>query len=69
MTGFNLSEWALRHRSFTWYLILALTLAATALSGCAQLKEWNRDANATAGASGVEDTRPYPASSSNLGLF
>ena len=27
MTGFNLSEWALRHRSFTWYLILALTLA------------------------------------------
>ena len=27
MTGFNLSEWALRHRSFTWYLILSLTLA------------------------------------------
>ena len=27
MTGFNLSEWALRHRSFTWYLILALTVA------------------------------------------
>ena len=27
MSGFNLSEWALRHRSFTWYLILALTLA------------------------------------------
>jgi multidrug efflux pump subunit AcrB len=27
MTGFNLSEWALRHRSFTWFLILALTLA------------------------------------------
>ncbi len=27
MTGFNLSEWALRHRSFVWYLILSLTLA------------------------------------------
>ena len=27
MSGFNLSEWALRHRSFTWYLIIALTLA------------------------------------------
>jgi len=27
MSGFNLSEWALRHRSFTWYLILALTVA------------------------------------------
>ena len=27
MMGFNLSEWALRHRSFVWYLILSLTLA------------------------------------------
>ncbi|WP_431857608.1 efflux RND transporter permease subunit [Azospirillum sp.] len=27
MTGFNLSEWALKHRSFVWYLILSLTLA------------------------------------------
>ncbi|WP_448204915.1 efflux RND transporter permease subunit [Azospirillum sp. sgz302134] len=27
MTSFNLSEWALRHRSFVWYLILSLTLA------------------------------------------
>ncbi|WP_448191564.1 efflux RND transporter permease subunit [Azospirillum sp. sgz301742] len=27
MTGFNLSEWALNHRSFVWYLILSLTLA------------------------------------------
>lgn len=27
MTSFNLSEWALRHRSFTWYLILSLTVA------------------------------------------
>ncbi|CAO3424757.1 efflux RND transporter permease subunit [Azospirillum doebereinerae] len=27
MTGFNLSEWALQHRSFVWYLIVSLTLA------------------------------------------
>lgn len=27
MTGFNLSEWSLRHRSFVWYLIISLTLA------------------------------------------
>ncbi|KAA0678582.1 efflux RND transporter permease subunit [Roseomonas genomospecies 6] len=27
MTGFNLSEWALRHRSFVWYLMISLTLA------------------------------------------
>jgi hypothetical protein len=52
-------------------LILALSLATVALSGCAQLKDWYQDANAnaTAGASGVEDTRPYPKSSSNMGLF
>ena len=50
-------------------LILALSLATAALSGCAQLKDWNQDANATAGATGIENTRPYPASSSNLGLF
>lgn len=50
-------------------LILALTLAAAALSGCAQLKDWYQDANATAGASGVENTRPYPKSSSDMGLF
>jgi len=50
-------------------LILALSLAATGLSGCAQLKDWYQDASATAGASGIEDTRPYPKSSSDLGLF
>jgi hypothetical protein len=49
-------------------LILGLSLALT-VSACAQLKEWTRDADATAGASGIEDTRPYPKSSSNLGLF
>ena len=27
MNGFNLSEWALRHRSFIWYLMLAIVLA------------------------------------------
>ncbi|WP_247878174.1 efflux RND transporter permease subunit [Azospirillum sp. TSO22-1] len=27
MMGFNLSEWALNHRSFVWYLIISLTLA------------------------------------------
>ena len=27
MNGFNLSEWALRHRSFVWYLMLAIVLA------------------------------------------
>ena len=50
-------------------LILALSLATVALSGCAQLKEWYHDQSATAGASGIEDTRPYPKSSSDLGLF
>ena len=50
-------------------LVLALSLATAALSGCAQLKEWTHDSNATAGASGIENTRPYPKSSSDLGLF
>lgn len=27
MTSFNLSEWALRHRSFVWYLMLATLIA------------------------------------------
>ena len=49
-------------------LILALSLV-TALSGCAQLKEWYQEQSATAGASSIEDTRPYPKSSSDLGLF
>jgi hypothetical protein len=47
-------------------LILALSLAAAALSGCAQMKEWYHDANADAGASGIEQVRPYPSSSSNI---
>jgi hypothetical protein len=48
-------------------LMLALALAATALAGCAELKNVLHD-NADAGASGVEDQRPYPKSSSDLGL-
>jgi multidrug efflux pump subunit AcrB len=27
VSGFNLSDWALRHRSFVWYLMIAFTLA------------------------------------------
>jgi len=50
-------------------LVLALSLATAALSGCAQLKEWYHDANAHAGASAQEAQNPYPKSSSNLGLF
>jgi hypothetical protein len=39
--------------------ILALSLAALALSGCAQLKEWYHDASPSAGAS-ADEQRPYP---------
>jgi hypothetical protein len=46
-------------------LILVLALGASALSGCAQLQE----NSAERGASAVDNTRPYPQSSSNLGLF
>ena len=27
MTGFNLSEWAINHRSFVWYLMLLFVVA------------------------------------------
>lgn len=46
-------------------LILSLALAAAALGGCAQLRQPSADSGAT----GVDQTRPYPQSSSNLGLF
>jgi hypothetical protein len=49
-------------------LILALALVGGALSGCAQLKEAFTE-SADAGATRVEDQRPYPKSSSDLGLF
>ena len=49
-------------------LILALTLAGATLSGCAQLDAAFAE-RADAGATTVEDQRPYPKSSSDLGLF
>jgi hypothetical protein len=51
------------------HLALTLALAAAVLSGCAQLKDWYHDASADAGASAAQDQRPYPKSSSDLGLF
>lgn len=50
-------------------LVLALSLAAAALSGCAELKTAFHQSDAPGGASGLEEQRPYPKSSSNLGLF
>lgn len=51
-------------------LILTLVLAGAALSGCAQLREAFDDSQAAhAGATGVDQQRPYPKSSSDLGLF
>jgi hypothetical protein len=49
-------------------LILSLVLAGAALSGCAQLDAAFTE-RADAGATKVEDQRPYPKSSSDLGLF
>ena len=46
-------------------LVLVLSLAAAAAAGCAQLQEPSADRGTT----GVEETRPYPKSSSSLGLF
>ena len=49
-------------------LIPALSLAGAALSGCAELKSaFQPDAHS--GASGLEGQRPYPKSSSDLGLL
>ncbi|HEU5178780.1 MAG TPA: hypothetical protein VFU24_15115 [Burkholderiales bacterium] len=47
--------------------LLVVALASTALAGCAQLRD--ADQNADAGATQAEDRRPYPKSSSDLGLF
>jgi hypothetical protein len=47
-------------------LILALSLAAVALSGCAQLKELYSKGNADAGSTGVAQQSPYPSSSENI---
>ena len=42
-------------------LILAVSFAAVALSGCAQMKEWYDDANAEAGATAPEEQSPFPS--------
>jgi hypothetical protein len=47
-------------------LIIAFSVATLALSGCAQLKEWYHDANASAGATTYEQQSPFPKSSSNI---
>jgi hypothetical protein len=47
-------------------LLLALSLATVALSGCAQLKDWYQNANAHAGGSAYEQQSPFPQSSSNI---
>jgi hypothetical protein len=47
-------------------LIVAFSLATFALSGCAQLKEWYQDANASAGSTTYEQQSPFPKSSSNI---
>ena len=49
-------------------LILSMTLASAALAGCALPNNAFTD-SADAGATKVEDRRPYPKSSSDLGLF
>jgi hypothetical protein len=50
-------------------LILALSLAVAALAGCAELKTAFHQPDAHSGASGLEEQRPYPKSSSDLGLL
>ena len=42
-------------------LILALSVATVALSGCAQLKHWYQDASAEAGATAAEEQSPFPS--------
>lgn len=50
-------------------LIVALSLAAAALSGCAELKNFFTEDQAESGATKAETQSPYPKSSSDLGLF
>ena len=50
------------------HLIIALALAGSALTGCAQLKEAFNNPGADAGGTAAEEQRPYPKSSSELGL-
>ena len=44
-------------------LVLALSLSAAALSGCAQLKEAFSNGQAHAGSTAVETQSPYPYNS------
>lgn len=46
-------------------LILALSIASAALSGCADLKEWYDDAKAHAGATAAEEQSPFPTRFNN----
>ena len=51
-------------------LIMILSLASTAmLTACAELRTAFHEEGADAGATNIEDRRPYPKSSSDLGLF
>jgi hypothetical protein len=49
-------------------LILALALAGSTLTGCAQLKDAFTNPGAESGGTAAEEQRPYPKSSSELGL-
>jgi hypothetical protein len=49
-------------------LIVALSLASAALTGCAEMRTAFHQPDAQTGASVLEEQRPYPKSSSDLGL-
>jgi hypothetical protein len=49
-------------------VLIAVALACAALTGCAQLKNPLAE-GADAGATGLENQRPYPKSSSDLQLL
>ena len=51
------------------HLIIALALAGGTLTGCAQLKDAFNNAGAESGSTAAEEQRPYPKSSSELGIL
>ena len=51
------------------HLIIALALAGSTLTGCAQLKDAFNNPAAESGATAAEEQRPYPKSSSELGIL
>jgi hypothetical protein len=51
------------------HVIIALALAGSTLTGCAQLKEAFNNAGAESGGTAAEEQRPYPKSSSELGIL